>query len=162
MNGRKISKLCIFWKKNVFEGKSLENLRVNAWKVYSYTVTKLIKRTIVKQPQCGNYKLFLSLRKSVFGILEVQSKICHFISIRGSKGNTSLMNFCNLCRLTFTKIIKSHTPKMVKTAVLKYLVSAKLISRKIWMAEKSWNFYTVARQQAYLVVVKGFHAVFGS
>ena len=32
---------------------------------------------------------------------------------------------------------------MAKTAVLEIQGSPKLISRKIWMTEKSWNFYTV-------------------
>ena len=32
---------------------------------------------------------------------------------------------------------------MAKTAVLKLLDSLKLISRKVWMTEKSWNFHTV-------------------
>ena len=36
---------------------------------------------------------------------------------------------------------------MAKTAVLVLLLSQKLISRKIWMIQKSWNFHIVASQR---------------
>ena len=38
---------------------------------------------------------------------------------------------------------RALAPKMAKTSVLELLDSPKLISRKIWMIEKSWNFHTV-------------------
>ena len=50
------------------------------------------------------------------------------------------MNFCTFRRLIFTKLTKFSAPKM---AVLELIHSAKLISRKIWITAKSWNFHTV-------------------
>ena len=50
------------------------------------------------------------------------------------------MNFCTLWRLKFTKLTNFKAPKMIKTPVLVLLNSPKLISRKIWMTKKSWNF----------------------
>ena len=53
------------------------------------------------------------------------------------------MNFCTFWRLIFTKLTKFTAPKMVKLTVFALLEFTKLISHKIWMIEKSWNFHTV-------------------
>ena len=45
--------------------------------------------------------------------------------------------------LKFTQLIIFRTPKIAKTAVLGLLEYRKLISRKIWVKEKSWNFHIV-------------------
>ena len=80
----------------------------------------------VNPTQCENFMILLSLRfyvKSIF---------------RGSRS----------ARLKFTKLSIFRAPKMAKTAVLKLLHSPKLISRKIWVIVKSWNFHTVWLQKA--------------
>ena len=53
------------------------------------------------------------------------------------------MNFCIFWRLNFTKSIIFRAPKFVKIVVLELLDSPKLISRKIWVTDKSWNFSTL-------------------
>ena len=63
------------------------------------------------------------------------------------------MKFCTFWRLKFTKLSKFREQKMAKMAGLELLVSAKLISRKIWMREKSWNFHTVHRNLWYILVM---------
>ena len=53
------------------------------------------------------------------------------------------MNFCTFWRLIFTKFTKFWAPKIAKTAFFELLDSLKMISHKIWMTEKSWNFHTL-------------------
>ena len=53
------------------------------------------------------------------------------------------MKFDTFWRLKFTKSTKFRAPKLAKTTVLQILDSQKLISRKIWVIGKSWNFHTV-------------------
>ena len=48
------------------------------------------------------------------------------------------LDFCTFWRLKCTKLKKFR-------AVLAFLDSPKLISRKIWMTGKSWNFHTVVQ-----------------
>ena len=50
-------------------------------------------------------------------------------------------NFCTFRRLKFIKLSILRAPKTAQTAVIELLDSPKLISRKIWMTKKSWNFY---------------------
>ena len=50
------------------------------------------------------------------------------------------MNFSTFERLKFSKLTKFPVPKMAKTAKSALLESLKLISGKIWVIEKSWNF----------------------
>ena len=57
--------------------------------------------------------------------------------------NLIFMNFCTIWRLKFTKLTKFTFPKMEKTAFFALLESTKLISRKISVIQKSWNFHTV-------------------
>ena len=45
---------------------------------------------------------------------------------------------------------------MIKTAVLESLDSPKLISRKIWVIEKSWNFHTVAHYGLSILIISIF------
>ena len=53
------------------------------------------------------------------------------------------MKLCTFWRLKFTNFTKSRPSKKAKTTVLELLDSPKLISRKIWVIGKSWNFQTV-------------------
>ena len=53
------------------------------------------------------------------------------------------MNFCTFRRLKSTKLTIFKATKIAKKSVLELLDSPKLISRKIWMTEKFWNFHTV-------------------
>ena len=53
------------------------------------------------------------------------------------------MNFCTFRRLKFTRWTKYTAPKMAKTAVFALLEFTKLISRKISVIQKSWNFHAV-------------------
>ena len=61
-----------------------------------------------------------------------------FITSRGSE--VWIRHFCTFWRLKSTKLTQSRAPKM---ANLELLDSPKLISRKIWVAERSCNFHTV-------------------
>ena len=93
------------------------------------------------KPQCGNFKIFLSLRfyvKSKLGILEVQN--LPFLDIQ-RLWILIFMNFCTFWRLKFTKWTKCTAPKMAKMADFALLESSKLISCKFWMIQKSWNFH---------------------
>ena len=56
------------------------------------------------------------------------------------------MKFCSFWRLKFTKVTNFRAPKMAKAAFLDLQNSPKVISRKIWMTEKTWNFPTVLPQ----------------
>ena len=58
--------------------------------------------------------------------------------------NFDFYNFCTFWRLIFTQSTKFAAPKMAKMAVFTLLESEKLISHKIWVIEKSWNFHTVS------------------
>ena len=51
--------------------------------------------------------------------------------------------------LKFTKSTNLTVPKMAQLAILELLDSPKLISRKIKVTEKSWNFHTVEKQETY-------------
>ena len=55
-----------------------------------------------------------------------------------------LRNFGTFWRLKFKKFTKVRGPKRTKTGSLELLDFSKLISRKIWVTEKSWNFHTVS------------------
>ena len=80
--------------------------------------------------QCGNFIIFQSLRfhvKSILGIQEMQNLQLFFI----------FMKFCTFWRLKFIKLTKFWAPKWQKVTVLALLDSQKLISRKIWVIEKS-------------------------
>ena len=57
------------------------------------------------------------------------------------------MNFCTFWKVKLTKLTKIRSPKFAKKAVFALQESSKLISRKIWVIEKSWNFHTVIHQQ---------------
>ena len=83
--------------------------------------------------QCGNFRNFLPLR------FYVKSKLANLDSHSTISTHWESLNFWTFWRLK-TKLTKSKVPKI---AVLEYLVSSKLISRKIWVVEKLWNFHTV-------------------
>ena len=92
---------------------------------------KLHKSSFYRIPQCGNYRIFLSLR------FYVKSKL---VNLRYSNLQFQafqqivrlwIINLCTFWRLEFTKLTKFRAPNMAKTAVLELLDSPKLISRKI-------------------------------
>ena len=102
-----------------------------------------VKSILMNIPQCGNFMIFLSFRfyvKSILTFLDVQKKqFLHILRL----WILIFMHFCNFWRLKFTKWTKFTAPKMAKTAFFSLLESTKLISPKIWVMEKSWNFHTV-------------------
>ena len=61
---------------------------------------------------------------------------------RGSDAWFSMI-FCTFTRLKFPKFAIFTALKTAKMAVFAFLESSKLISRTIWVAEKSCNFHTV-------------------
>ena len=75
-------------------------------------------------------------------ILGVQNQ--PFYTFRGSE-LWLFVNFCIFWRLKCSKMIIIRTPKVTKMSDLQLLGRgpSKLVSRKIWMTEKSWNFHTV-------------------
>ena len=86
---------------------------------------------------------FLSLRfyvKSMLGILEVQNlQFWHILRF----WIWLFMILCTLRILKFTKSKKVRAPKPAKTALFEFLHSPRLISRKIWVIEKSENLHTM-------------------
>ena len=87
---------------------------------------------------------FLSLIyyvKSISEFLEV--KWHSAISTHLEALNFDFYEFFHIWRPKFTKWTIFRAPKIAKMAVLGLLDSPKLISRKIWLIEKSWNFHTV-------------------
>ena len=73
-----------------------------------------------------------------FPITQILREICHFHTLRRCH-YLYLWIFITFWRLKFTK---SKPLKMAQNAVLDLLDSPKLISRKIWVIVKSWNFQT--------------------
>ena len=90
--------------------------------------------------------IFLSLRihvKSILGGFYVEVQNLPFDHISMLRIVIS-MNFCTFWMLKSTKLTKVSVPKM---AFFELLDSPKLLSRKIWVIEKSWNFHTVTNGQ---------------
>ena len=54
---------------------------------------------------------------------------------------------------------KFRAAKMIKIAVFGAIISPKMISRKIWMAVKSWNFHTVYLRPLLGKYVVAFHRI---
>ena len=69
------------------------------------------------------------------------SKNCHFNTIRGSEF-WFLWKFALLEDLN----LPNQQNAITKTAVLELFHSLTLISRKIWVKEKGWNFHTLLSQ----------------
>ena len=83
----------------------------------------------------GNFVIFLSLK------FYMKSFFYYFWSAKSAiLTNFEALKFDFYAFLHF--LTKFRAPKIVK-AVFEFLDSLKLISRKIWMTEKSWNFHTV-------------------
>ena len=61
--------------------------------------------------------------------------------------NLDCYEFFPFWRLQFTKWTKFLAPKMAKMAVFALLESTKLISHKISVIQKSWNFHTVLKDK---------------
>ena len=89
-------------------------------------------------PQCGNLRIFLPL---IFGILEVQNLL--FLPFLGL-WILLIWYFSAFWKYKNSQKLKFRASKCVKKADFALLQCPKLISRKIWMIEKSWNFHTVA------------------
>ena len=70
-------------------------------------------------------------------ILKLQN--CHFCTFRGSEF-WFFMTFCTFWRLELTKLTKFRALKWPKMAFLEPLDSLTLISRKIWVTEKTQKF----------------------
>ena len=68
------------------------------------------------------------------------------------------MNFCTLWKLKMTKSQDSESPKLQKLVFSKLLGSQKLISHRIWVTEKCWNFNTVLQRQFFRQI--NFHSLF--
>ena len=121
------------------------------WKQLELNILGLLKRGILQNKNqkflnqdCGNCMFFLLFRFCVklhFGnlerqILPFQHILRHWLLI--------FVDFCTFSRLRFTKLSKFRVPKTTQTAVLELLDSPKLISRKIWMTEKSYEIEILA------------------
>ena len=93
-----------------------------------------------------NFSLFTAWKFHNFSITQILREIT-FGDCRSAKSANLkslwiliFMKFCSFWRLKFTKVTNFRAPKMAKAAFLDLQNSPKLISRKIWMTEKSWNF----------------------
>ena len=83
------------------------------------------------------------------------------ISFRESRRSKStifailrFLNFATLVNFSFQKVqkfIKNQNSEPLKKKILQLLESQKLISRKIWVIEKSQNFHTVLWNQFWLI-----------
>ena len=95
------------------------------WKVYDFQWLRIYIKLI--------YGVSRSKKFTILSILEAP--------------NFDFLNFCSFWTLNFTKSTKFKAPQIAKTAVLGLLDSPQMISRKIWMTEKAWNFYIVCDSQ---------------
>ena len=107
---------------------------------FDFTLCTLLRGLV---SQWGNFMIFLSLScyvESISGILELQNlPFRHILRL----WILIFINSCTFWSLQFAKLLIFRAPEMEKMAVLEHLESAILISRKIWVAEKSSNFRTV-------------------
>ena len=88
---------------------------------------------------------FLSLRFYV----KSKCKICYFNIFRGF-GFWLFMNFCSFWKLKMPKLTQFRASEIAK----KLLDSSKLISRKIWVIDKTWNFHTVQCEKTVISLEK--------
>ena len=88
----------------------------------------------------NNFSATQILREIKFGNFTFP-EIYHFNTFRGSEF-WFFNDFCTYGRLIFNKLTKFRDSKMAKTAFLELLDSPKLISREMWMTEKSKIFHT--------------------
>ena len=79
--------------------------------------------------------LFLSLR---FYVKSTSAIFTHWEAL-----NFDFYDFLHFLKAEIYHMNKSRALKMAKMAVLQILNSPKLVSRKTWVTEKSWNFHTV-------------------
>ena len=93
----------------------------NVWKFWDISVSQILREIIFEDS--GSAKSAISTQSG--------SEFWFFVT------------FCTFWKLKFNKWTKLRALKIAKTAVLKLLDSQILISHKIWMTEKSWNFHTV-------------------
>ena len=91
--------------------------------------------------QCGNFTIFLSLRFYVKSG-DARSTKSAILTRFGPLDFNFYVFFCPLWSVKLTKKSKLKVSKIEKRTFLELLHSSKLISRKIWMTEKSWNFHT--------------------
>ena len=104
------------------------------------TFTKLSQ---FRPAQCGNFRILLSLRfyvKSILGIVEVQKLL--FLPFWGL-WILLIWWIAAFKKCKNSKKSKFRAFKCVKMADFGLLESSKLISRKIWVIQKLWNFHNV-------------------
>ena len=105
------------WTKNIQCPKSTQSIFLNTvWKLHDFSITQILREIN-----------FGDSRSAKSAILT----------------HSEALNFCTFWKLKFTKSTKFRAPKIAKMAVSELLVSPKLISRNIWVIEKSCNFHTV-------------------
>ena len=111
-------------------------------KVHTYS-SRFVLLPVVYKTQCENFKVFYH---SDFAWNQfwkfLKCKISRFNTFKGSEFWFSWI-FALFEGRYLPKYQKFTAPKMAKMAVLQLLSSPKLISRKIQVTEKSWNFHTV-------------------
>ena len=96
--------------------------------------------------QCGNFMFFPSLRfyvKSILGILEVQNLPFYHIYRLWIWFFVNFLNFSLQKVPKFLKKSNFRAFKYVEIADFALLKSPNLISHKIWVVEKLWNFHTM-------------------
>ena len=112
-----------------------------------YSIDIMPKKCLqyVHVSQCENFIILLTLRfygKSIFGILELLKSV-----ITQLEGRVSEFWFLWILALfegrNWLNNQNSESPKFQKMAFLELSRSQTLISRKIRMTEKGWNFHTV-------------------
>ena len=97
------------------------SFRSDVWKLQNFSVNQILREIKVCRSRESQNLQFNTLRSSEFWDLWL------FPLIEG---------------WNLPKWQKSEPPKMAKITVFQLPNSPKLISRKIWVIEKSWNFHT--------------------
>ena len=92
--------------------------------------TSRIWNLTVQYVQCGNYRNLCEIK-----VIEFKVSKSAILTHRGSEFSF-VWSFCSFWMLKSTKLTKFSAPKIAKKVGLELLDSLKLISHKIWGAEK--------------------------
>ena len=104
---------------------------------YKWPIHIILAKLAKKTSQCGNFMIYQSLRffREINFWDSLRSKyaiLTHFEALY-----LYILNFCTTWRLKFTKLAKFWAQLLQKTAVIYLQDSPKLISRKIWVTNKT-------------------------
>ena len=104
--------------------------------VIAFRVSLILKKLRLHREKLQNFSVTLILREIKVGESRA-SKIA--ILTNWEALNFTFCDFLHFLNIEVYQINKIQSPKIIQIAVIELLDSPKLISRKIWVTEKSWN-----------------------